>query len=448
MLERKKDCKKQGFFTGMEGFTLLWLGQLISRFGSKMTLFSVMVWLVEKEGMASPVAIYTLFATIPVILLSPIAGTITDRYNKKLIMAISDLVAVIPSIMLLVLFAQDRAGLVHIYIMAVIIGTCSTFQEPAFTTSITTMVPKNKYLRANSMQSMANSISNIFAPLLAPLFLIFIGITGIFIIDIVTFTIAIALLIAIPMKAVNSETLKKSKDKKSSIFSESAEGFSFIYKNKGILILISSIILVNFFMTLGGILLIPMIMAKTANNEIILGTVEAVGSVGALLSGVLLMVWKGPKNPWASIFFPVALLGFSFMVMGISKNPAMCASANFAIYFCTITAVSFNRKFLQTNVPINIQGRVFAIGGMLSRGITPVAMLLSGVLADRVFEPLMANNTSFIDVFGGLIGTGYGSGMGLLFFISGIFMAIVAILAYFYGMANNVTQNEDVIAES
>ncbi|GAA0182233.1 MFS transporter [Clostridium sediminicola] len=448
MSERNNECKKDTIFTGMGSFPILWIGQLISRFGSRMTLFSVMVWLVKKEGIASPVAIYTLFATLPVILLSPIAGAITDRYNKKYIMIISDIIAVLPTIILLFLFASNKVELIHIYIMAIINGTCSTFQEPAFTTSIPTLVSKDKYLKANSMQSIANSFANIFAPLLAPFLLILIGKTGIFIIDILTFLIAVSLLLFIHMPAIISNKSRESKRKKSSILSESVDGFRYIYKNKVLLILISSILIINFFMTLGGILLIPMIMAKTSNNEMILGIVEGLGSVGALFSGFLLMGWKGPKNPWFSIFFPVTLLGFSFILMAVTKVSATWAIANFGIYFCAITASSFNRKFLHTNVPMNMQGRVFAIGGMLSRGITPVAMLLSGILADKVFEPLMAENSSFSNIFGGLVGTEYGSGMGLLFLISGIFLSLVAVSAYYYGMANNVVKNEDVVAEN
>src|SRR5512136_1638496 len=182
--------------TGMLGFTLVWAGQLVSVLASTMTQFALTIWAYQETGSATALGIVNTAFIVPFLLLAPIAGVMVDRYNRKLMMMVSDLAAVTATVGLLIINAMGQLQMWHLYVAAVINGLGNTFQWPAYSAAISTMAPKEHYSRANGMMSLIDTGPSVFSPMLAGAFLPLIGLRGILFLDVATFFIAIIALLA------------------------------------------------------------------------------------------------------------------------------------------------------------------------------------------------------------------------------------------------------------
>ena len=126
----------------MRTFFTIWAGQFISVLGSGLTSFALGVWIYDQTGQATPFALTALFATMPAIILMPIAGSFADRYSRRRIMVIADTgAAAVTGITFLLLFFGDLQ-IWHIYLLAFFNSSFSAFQEPAYSASVTMLVPK------------------------------------------------------------------------------------------------------------------------------------------------------------------------------------------------------------------------------------------------------------------------------------------------------------------
>ncbi len=183
--------------TGMFGFSLVWLGQIISVLATNMSGFALTIFVFQKTGSATSLALMQVFFITPFLLISPIAGVWVDRYDRKTMMMVSDLTAGVATIAILVLQAFGRLEIWHLYAAGVFQGIGNAFQWPAYSAAISTMIPKEQYGRANGMMSLIEMGPGILAPMLAGAFMPLIQLTGILTIDVVTFILAILILLAV-----------------------------------------------------------------------------------------------------------------------------------------------------------------------------------------------------------------------------------------------------------
>src|SRR5512139_645549 len=180
--------------TGMFGFTLVWAGQLVSVLSTNMTVFALTIWVFEETGSATALGLMQVFFITPYLLITPFAGVMVDRHNRKLMMMISDLVAGLATVAILILQAFGVLQVWHLYAAAIFQGLGNAFQWPAYSAAISTMISKEQYGRANGMMSLIDMGPGILAPLLAGALLPVIGLTGILSLDVVTFVLAILVL--------------------------------------------------------------------------------------------------------------------------------------------------------------------------------------------------------------------------------------------------------------
>src|SRR5512139_3743434 len=193
--------------TGMIGFTIVWVGQVISLLGTSMTGFATTIWAYEQTNAATALALMGFFFVGPMLLASPFAGALVDRSNRKVMMMVSDVASGFATILILILFTSGHLQIWHLFITSAFQGVFQSFQWPAYSAAISTMIPKEHYGRANGMISLAEAGSNIFAPILAGSLLRIIGFSGILLIDIATFVFAIGalLLVVIPQPKITEE---------------------------------------------------------------------------------------------------------------------------------------------------------------------------------------------------------------------------------------------------
>ena len=423
--------------TGMLGFTIVWFGQLVSLLGTNMTGFSLTIWAYEKTGSATALALVGFFFVTPMLVLSPIAGAFVDRHDRKLMMMVSDLASGVATIGILILHLSGHLQIWHLYISGLIQGSFQTFQWPAYSAAIATMLPKEQYGRANGMMSLSDSGSGIFAPLLAGALLKIIGLTGILSIDIVTFVFAIGalLFVYVPNPKVTEEGLKG----QGSIWKESGYGFRYILARPSLLGLQTVFLLGNFFDCIAFAVMAPMILASTGNNALVFGSVNSAGAIGGVVGGLLMSAWGGPKKRIHGVLAGWAFSGLLCVtLMGLGRSLPVWAVAVF-IGSCIIPVVNgSNQALWQSKVPPDLQGRVFSIRRLIAWFVNPVALLIAGPLADYVLEPAMREGGVLTGTFGWLVGVGPGRGMALIFVFMGLIVTAVGFGAYAVPLIRNV----------
>lgn len=433
--------KNNSIRTGMSGFVIVLIGQIISLLGSGMTQFAVSIWAYEQTGRATDLALVAFFAFGPTVLFSPLAGALVDRWNRKLVLMLSDLAAGIMTVIQLLLLVSGNLQIWHLFVINFLSGAFGAFQFPAYSAAVTMIVPKEQYARASGMMSLAGSASFIFAPILAGSLVGVVGFEGIMTIDVVTFVFAIGALVYVTIP--QPKTTREGIEGRGSLWTETLYGFRYILERPSLLGLQLVFFAINFFGMFGFTVATPMILASTANNERILGVVLSMGSIGGVAGGLLLSVWGGPKKRVHGVLlgmigtslFGQFVMGFGSRlstVLGLSSGLIIWAVANFMANFFIPIINGSNQAIWQSKVAPDVQGRVFAVRRWIAQITAPIAMLLAGPLADRVFEPAMSLSGSLTESFGGLVGVGPGAGMQLMFAITGIFGVFVGIGGYLF----------------
>ncbi len=417
--------------SGMLAFTIVWAGQLISVLASTMTQFALTIWAYEKTGSATSLGIINTAFVVPLFLLSPIAGVMVDRYDRKLMMMVSDLTAVLATTGILILDLSGALEIWHLYIAAAINGLGATFQWPAYSAAISTMVPKENYSRANGMMSLVESGPAVLAPILAGVLLPIIALTGILTMDVVTFLIAIValLIVHVPQPPRTEEGQKV----QGSMWQEAAFGFKYIFARRGLLGLLTFFIALNFIIGLSISLFSPFILERTNQNSATLGLVTSANAIGAVIGGLLISLWGGFKRRMTSIFLGEALTGlFLLVVFGLGRSiPVWVIGVVIGGIFPIFTNGA-SQAIWQAKVAPDVQGRVFSARRMIAWSVGPITPILAGLLADYITEPAMQTQTWLAQTFGWMVGNEPGSGMAVQFVLTGIAYMLVALIVYLF----------------
>jgi len=417
--------------SGMAAFTLVWTGQIISVLASSMTQFALTIWAYEETGSATALGAVNTSFLIPFLLLSPFAGVMVDRYNRKWMMMVSDLTAIISTIGIFIINSTGQLELWHLFVASAINGLGNTFQWPAYSAAISTMVPKEKYTRANGMMSLIESGPGVFAPILAGLLLPFIKLNGILIIDIITFFIAISALLAviIPQPKKSSE----GQAGQGNIFKEAIFGFRYIFERRSLLGLLLFFISLNLVIGLSVSLFAPFILSRTGNDSTALGAVQSAAAIGAVIGGLLISLWGGFKRRMTSIFIGEALTGlFCLILFGISRTLLAWIAVSVIMEIFPVITNGASQAIWQAKVAPDVQGRVFSARRMIAWSMGPITPILAGLLADYVTEPAMQSQTMLSRLFGWLVGTEPGSGMAVQFILTGAAYIMIVLVVYLF----------------
>lgn len=413
---------------GMRTFLLIWLGQLFSILGSGLSSFALGVWIYQQTGQATPFALTILFGNLPRILMMPLAGSLADRWNRRIIMILADTGAALGTVALAFLIFLGNLQVWHIYIIVFFSSIFSAFQEPAYMASITMLVPKKDFARANGMIQTGQAISSVLTPLLAGILFVMIGLKGLILIDLATFFIAVTplLIVRIPQPVLSDA----GDGKKKNAFKDFAMGWNFIRARSGLMGLLMYYAMVNFLLNFATVLIYPLILST--QSAAVLGTIQTVMGAGMLAGGVLMSVWGGPKTRRIpKVIGYIALAVSGLIVAGWGTHPFFPGAGFFIMLLFIPIASGTSMAVWQSKVPSELQGRVLSARSVISQSMMPLAFLIAGPLADSIFEPLMAKGGALANTFlGSLLGTGPGRGIGLMFVLAGLVAVAVSGLAY------------------
>ncbi len=401
----------------LKKYIILWLSQSVSGLGSSMTGFALVLWAYGRSQSAMSVSMMSFCNYVPYVILSLFVGSFIDRHSKKTIMLVSDSIAALGSLAVMAFWLGGHLAVWNIYIINAVIGITNAFQQPASAVATGCLVPKEKISNVSGMNSFSNNLIVVFSPMLAAFLYAAGGLPLILLIDLASFTFAFCVLllfISIPKQA-REKTYP-------SPFAGIAEGFAFLKSEKGILYMMLTMALINFFSRLTyENILSPMILSRSDGDSMALGIVNACMGAGGIVGGIIVSVKKESRHKAAAIYVSAAL---SFLFGDLM----MAAGRNVFWWSAAAVAASLPIPFIQANqntilyrkVPAAMQGRVFAVRNAIQYSTIPFGIILGGYLADYIFEPFMASGNRIAGILGTIVGNGAGSGMAAMFLCTGL----------------------------
>ena len=410
-----KDEKKFG------NFILLWATQTLSRLGSSLTPFALILWAYGKTGSALSTALLTVSSYVPYILLSLPVGTLTDRMNKKRLMLLSDTAAALCTLTILFVWLSGNLELWHLYLVNAITGTAQTFQQPASEVATTLVTPEDKYQKAGSLNALAYSVINMASPVIATALYSVGGLTLVIIVDLSTFTVAFLSLLSF----VRIPEMKSEKREDSHIMMDLKEALCFLRANMGILQVILFLAAINFIASIYNAALPAMILSF--ESESVLAAVQSTAGIAMIIGSAIATMMPTPKSRVRMIIISLFIsMSTENFMLAFFRNPIMWCVGAFLGWLCIPVMNTNLDALMRSQIPSSIQGRVYSARNMLQFFTIPLGYLAGGFLVDSVFEPFMADG--YGTVFNQLFGTGKGSGAAFLFAVIGVMGVLVCVI--------------------
>lgn len=417
---------------GLQGLFIIWLGQMVSGTASSIAFFALPAWILSRtassgNALGSWESLY--FGSYLLVIL--FAGVFVDRYPRKAMMLVYDILSLVAALLLFALAQADMLAVWHLYLAAIFQGIGYAFQSPSYSAAITTMVSKKHFVRANGFIALLDSAPGILGPLLAIALFRGVGLEGILLINVLSYTVSISalLLVDVPMTPHTAE----GESARSEFFKEAMYGIRYILKRPGLLGLQLIFFFGNFFsgVALSVTSLFTMVSLRTGGDPSNAGTAQSAAAFAALAAGIFLTAVGGIRRPVRAILLGWILSSmFGLTLLGIGNFLLVWVIAAVVdALFEPVVNVSMD-TFLQTKIPPDVQGRVFAASDFLAQAMIPLTPLVAGFLGEGIFEPAMAEGGQLVRYFGWIVGAGPGSGFGLMIFLCGVAGTLVGLSGY------------------
>ncbi|MDR0323977.1 MAG: MFS transporter [Treponema sp.] len=375
-------------------------GQALTLFGSMVVQYAILwhITLMTKSG--TMMTLVTIVGFLPMFFISPFGGVWADRFNRKLVINISDGVIAFVSLVVALLLLAGYTHLSILLICAGIRGLGQGVQMPAVGAVIPQIVPAEHLTRVNGINASVQSLITLTSPMAGAAMMIFFPLESLFFLDVITAAIGISILIFF----VKIPDLKKHTEKKKiSYFHDLKEGLYYIKNHKFVFKLILFFAMIMIFFTPASLLTPLQVVRKFGDDVWRLSAIEIVFSVGYMLGGLLIAAWGGFKNRMFSIALACFLVGLLSVGLGLSPFFWLYVGV---IGFAGMVMPLFNTPIMvlmQSNVEPEFMGRVFSVFTMVSSSVMPFAMLIFGPVTDVI-------SIDYLLVFAGI-------GLALLSFV-------------------------------
>lgn len=415
---------------GMRAFGIVWLGQFASIFGNGLTGFAIAIWVWQETGQATALALIPVFMWLPGLIVGPVAGALVDRWNRRRVLMLADFGSSLAIFGLFVLYQLGLLEIWHLYAATAVSSLFNAFQWPAFSASITLMVAKENYSRASGLMSLAESASFILSPIVAAVLIGFLDLGQILLIDMLTFMVALFTLLISRIPEPDRSQAEPLNAK--SLVADSWFGFLYIWRRTSLLGIQSLMFSYNFVKSFGFAVLPAMILARTGENAVALGTVQSSAAVGGVIGGLILSVWPGTRRQIHGVLLGTILASlFTQLLFGLGRDVIVWSVFALVGTMFRPWINAANQAIWQRKVAPELQGRVFGARATIALISLPLGYLFAGPLADHVFEPAMMPGGALADAFGPLVGTGPGAGMALMTVLSGVLTVAIGVTGYF-----------------
>ena len=378
--------QKEETIESVRPFAIMWGGQAVSLFGSRLVRFTIVWYLTLQTGSATILAIATIMALLPQVLIGPFAGSYVDRWNRRRTMIVADMIIGLSILFLVAMFHFGTIEIWHIYLAMLIGSAAGAFHWPAMLASTSLMVPKKHLLRVGGLNQTLQGAAGIIAPPLGALVLILLPMSTILMIDVVTAIIAIGALATVHVPQPEQTSLLVEK----SVLGDMMDGFRFLRKTRGILLIVVMAMFLNFVGGPAGAL-IPILVTNHFHGDVTyLAIIQSASAIGMVLSGILLGIWGGGKRRAFTALVALIVIGILDMLIGLMPPDAFFqATALFFLAASLGTIVNGSiLALLQLTVPADKQGRVFALVSAGATAMMPIGLAIAGPLADVYGVPI------------------------------------------------------------
>nr|AMP56336.1 MFS_1 [uncultured bacterium] len=361
--------------------TLLFLSsQTISLFGSSLVQYAITWHITLKTQSGLMMAISIICGFLPMFFISPFAGVWADRYNRKMIIILSDSLIAISTLALVILFSQGNDALWLLFVASAIRSIGSSFQTPAISAFLPQLVPEDKLVKVNAANGSIQALVMLASPMLSGALLTVASIERIFLIDVITAIIAIVFLVFIKAE-IHAKALEK---QTTSYFTDMKEGIIYIRNHPFIK---NFLIFCAIFMILASpvAFLTPIQVTRTYGEDVWrLTTIEITFSIGMMLGGLIMATWGGFKNKIYSMTLACMVVGLCTFLLGVIPN-FIIYSALMGIFGASMPLFNTpSTVLLQEKVEEGYLGRVFSVMSMISSIMMPLGMLVFGPVADII----------------------------------------------------------------
>lgn len=378
-------------------FAIIWTGQFFSILTSSIVNFAIILWLSFETKSAEVLAFAAIAAMLPQSVLGLFTGIFIDRWKRKRVMILADSFIAFCTLILAVLFYLDIAKIEHIYILLALRSVGSAFHMPAMQASVPLLAPKSELIRIAGINQIIQSACNIAGPALAALFISFMKMTNILLLDVIGAALACTSLLFV--KIPDPDNTEKTQ--KVHLLKEAKEALTEVRAQNGLSWLFILSIIATFFIMPVSVLFPLMTLDHYSGNAFQISLVEAAWGIGALLGGAFLGMKKFKLNEISLINWMYILLGVTFGLSGIlpvSGYPLFVVltavgGISGSLYMASFTTV------VQTRINPVVMGRVFSFYMSVSLLPSMIGLLSTGFLADTIG----IGNTFIIG--GGLVGT-------------------------------------------
>lgn len=405
---------------------LLWVGQLVALTGSGLTGFTLGIWTYQRTGSATKYALILLFTTLPAVVISPFAGSLVDRYDRRRILIATHVGIGGSTLLLALLLITGRLEVWHIYLTSAFQSALNTFQWLALSAAVTLIVPQKHFGRASGMTQLCEAIARIVAPALAGALLLLMRLWGVLLINCIASLIAVATLLVARIPDLAGPPAGE--HSRGAFFRDIVYGWSYVTARRGLLGLLILLALTNFLSGVVVVLGTPFVLSFASTAT--LGVILSAAGVGMLIGSLVMSAWGGPKRRVYCVIGFEMLAGACIVLAGISSSAAVVGIATFVFSFSVAMTLAASQAIWQSKVEPGVQGRVFAVRRMIAWSMLPLAYAIAGPLADKVFGPLLVIGGPLAPTVGRVLGVGPGRGIGLLFIILGTFVVLISASAF------------------
>ena len=407
----------------LRDFYILWSTQSISQLGSSITAFALTLWLYEQTGSSLGTAMLTICSYAPYVIMSIFAGALTDRFDKKKTMLVRDVLAVMCTVAIFILYKTNTLMIWHLYAINAFSGLMNTVQQPAAEVAMTLIIPERYYQKTSGLRSLSRSLVSTLNPLIAASLYALIGLTGVIAVDIGSFAVAFAALLFL-IKIPESK-----RDKTENVLVLAKEGLMYLKANPMIMTMILFLSGVNLIASAFDGILPGLVLPNPKGGSSVLGLVTSCSGIAMIIGSLLVSVLPKPKDRIKVVYLTMLIsLGTENFLLAFSREPIVwCVGQIIGWVLVPVMSANYDVIF-KTTVPVELQGRVYACRNTMQFFTIPIGLFLGGFMVDNVCEPIMSRYGD-LPLLTALFGTGKGSGAALMMFIIGIGGVLICLFA-------------------
>ena len=378
-VERSSNKWKGRFFT-------IWTGQAFSLFGSNLVGFALIWWLTKTTGSATVLATASLAGLLPQVLLGPLAGTLVDRWNRRIIMIVADSVITLATLVLAALFALGWAEIWHVYLLMFVRSLAGGFHWPAMQASTSLMVPNEHLARIQGLNQILMGALNIISAPLGALLIEVLPLQGVLAIDVGTAMLAIVPLFFFTIPQPTKAKLGGAGEGKTSVWQDFRAGLRYASGWPGLVMIGIMATILNFLLN-PAFSLLPILVFKYFGGQAIqLAWMESAWGIGVIIGGLLLSTWGGFKRRIITSMVGLLGMGVGSLVIGLLPPSALYLGIA-TMFFLGIVNPIVNGPLLaavQAAVSPEMQGRVFTLISSVAAAMSPLGLILAGPVADNL----------------------------------------------------------------